>query len=132
MGVAPNLPANDTEATSEAPRYDLEHRTASFAKDAIAFAKAVPRNVVTLPLIRQFVRSATSIGANYCEADDAVSFKEFHCKIAICKKESRETKYWIHMLVTAEPSLAERGKVLWQEAKELHLIFTTIVRRTKA
>jgi len=109
----------------------LESRAAEFSKRALAFAKAVPRNVVTLPLTRQFVRSATSIGANYCEADDAVSRKEFHCKIAICKKESRETKYWIQMLVAAEPAMAEQAKPLWLEAKELHLIFTTIVRRTK-
>ncbi len=122
---------NDGQGARKPHAYDLESRAAEFSKRALAFAKAVPRNVVTLPLTRQFVRSATSIGANYCEADDAVSRKEFHCKIAICKKESRETKYWIQMLVAAEPAMAEQAKPLWLEAKELHLIFTTIVRRTK-
>src|SRR6266536_3359812 len=118
-------------ATAAARAYDLERRTAQFAKDTIIFAKGIRRNVVITPLVRQFVRSATSIGANYCEADDAVSRREFHCKIAICKKEARETKYWIELLVTADSTLRDPAKPLWREAKELHLIFTTIVRRTK-
>ena len=68
----------------------------------IDFAKRVPQNVVTLPLIKQLVRAGTSIGANYCEADDAVSPKDFRHKIGISKKESRETKYWFRMIVAAE------------------------------
>jgi four helix bundle protein len=124
-----NLP--EKSATSPPREYNLERRTAQFAKDSINFAKGIRRNVVVTPLIRQFVRSSTSIGANYCEADDAVSRKEFHCKIAICKKEARETKYWIQLLVTADPTLRDPAKPLWREAKELHLIFTTIARRTK-
>ncbi len=118
-------------ATAAVREYNLERRTTQFAKDTIIFAKGIRRNVVITPLVRQFVRSATSIGANYCEADDAVSRREFHCKIAICKKEARETKYWIELLVTADSTLRDPAKPLWREAKELHLIFTTIVRRTK-
>jgi four helix bundle protein len=121
----------DKPAAASVREFNLERRTTQFAKDAITFARKTRRNVITNPLIRQFIRSATSIGANYCEADDAVSRKEFHCKIAICKKEARETKYWIQLLVTADPSLRDPAKPLWREAKELHLIFTTIVRKTK-
>src|SRR5881628_1389596 len=80
-------------------KFDLEERTAKFGEAVIAFAKSMPRDVVTLPLIDQFVRSGTGIGANYCEADDAVSKREFRVKINSCKKEARETKYWLRMIV---------------------------------
>src|SRR4051794_8804117 len=111
------------------PPYDLEERSARFGEAVISFAKAVPRDVVTLPLINQLVRSSTSVGANYCEADDAVSKKEFRKNIGTCKKEARETKHWLRMIVAAEAVMREQAKPLWQEAKELHLIFAAIHRR---
>lgn len=114
---------------SPEPKYDLEERTARFAERIIAFAKKVPRNVVTLPLIDQMVRAGTSIGANYCEADDAVSKKEFRFKIGTCKKEARETKYWLRMIAAGDESMKEDARPLWQEAKELHLIFAAIYRK---
>lgn len=113
----------------ERPSYDLEERTARFGEAIIAFCKGVKANTITTPLISQIVRSATSIGANYCEADDAVSKKEFRVKIATCKKESRETKHWLRMLAAADESIKEQARVHWQEAKELHLIFAAIWRR---
>ena len=67
--------------------FDLEERTARFGEDVIGFARTVPENAVTKRLISQLVGAATSVGANYCEADDAVSKKEFRYKIGICKKE---------------------------------------------
>jgi four helix bundle protein len=82
-------------------------------------------------LITQLVDAGTSIGANYCEADDAVSKKDFRNKIGICKKESREAKHFIRMIVVAVPGLKEDGKSLWQEAKELNLIFNSIFRKTR-
>jgi four helix bundle protein len=109
--------------------FDLEERTARFGEAVSAFAKTVPKNVVTVPLIDQVVRSGTSVGANYCEADDAVSKKEFRCKIGTCKKEARETKYWLRMIAAAEEASKAQARVLWQEAKELHLIFAAILRR---
>ena len=69
--------------------YDLAERTAKFAEAIIRFAKKAPRNVVTLPLIRQLVRCGTSVGANYREADDAVSRRDFRNKVGICKKEAK-------------------------------------------
>lgn len=114
---------------SDNPKYDLEERTAKFGEAIIEFAKKVPRRPETIPLISQLVDAGTSIGANYCEADDASSKKDFIYKISICKREARETKYWLRMVAVAEPSLKEEAKVLWQEAKELHLIFASIGRR---
>jgi four helix bundle protein len=122
-------PMSKAEAPRQGRKYDLEERTALFGETVIAFAKKVPRNVVTLPLINQFVRAGTSVGANYCEADDAVSRKEFRCKIGTCKKEARETKYWLRMIAAAEESMKVEARLLWQEAKELHLIFAAILRK---
>jgi four helix bundle protein len=111
------------------PKFDLEERTARFGEAVIAFCKTVPQNVITIPLIGQLVRSGTSVGANYCEADDAVSKKEFRCKIGTCKKEARESKHWIRMIAAADPGTKDQGRQLWQEAKELHLIFSAIFRK---
>src|SRR5262245_20242883 len=89
---------------SQEPKYDLEERTALFGEAIIHFAKKVPQNVVTLPLIPQLVRAATSVGANYGEADDSVSKKDFRHNISRCKKESRETKHWLRILLLPSPA----------------------------
>jgi len=80
-------------------KYDLEERTAKFGEEIIKFAKKIPKDSVTIPLISQLVKSGTSIGANYCEADDAESNRDFQHKIGICKKEARESKHWLRMIV---------------------------------
>ena len=110
--------------------FDLEERTATFGEAVVHFAKTIPRNPVTLPLIDQIVRSGTSVAANYCEADDAVSKKDFKNEIGTCRKESRETKLWLRMLAAAESELKAEARKLWQEAKELHLIFAAIWRKS--
>lgn len=110
-------------------RFDLEERTACFGESVIAFVKTIAFSPVNSPLINQVVRSSTSVGANYCEADDAVSKKEFFQKIGTCKKEARETKHWLRMLAAAEPAKKTEARPLWQEARELHLIFTAILNR---
>ena len=109
--------------------FDLEERTGQFGEAVILFAKELPKSVITIPLIGQLVRAGTSVGANYCEADDAVSKKEFRCKIGTCKKEARETKHWLRIIATAEPEFKERARGLWKEANELHLIFAAIYRK---
>jgi len=111
------------------PVYDLEERTARFGEQVIRFCKTIPFTPITEPLIRQIIRSGTSVGANYCEADDAVSGKEFRQKIGTCKKESRETKHWLRMLAVAVEDRAEEARILWREANELMLIFATIFRK---
>jgi len=99
--------------------YDLEERTARFAEAVIDFAKAIPQHAVTYRIINQLVGAATSVSANYVEADDAVSKKE---------KEARETKHFLRMIFRAIPELKPQACTLWLEAKELHLIFSKIWR----
>ncbi|MHC4563744.1 MAG: four helix bundle protein [Planctomycetota bacterium] len=123
-------PLGDDAAAEKKP-YDLVDRTALFGESVIRFAKRVPRNVVTRPLIRQLVRAGTSVGANYCEADEGVSRKDFRNRVGICKKEAKETKYWSRMIGAASPELKEEARTLWREAHELHLIFATIFRKTR-
>jgi four helix bundle protein len=109
-------------------RFDLEERTGRFGEAVIDFAKKVPVNLVTQPLIPQLVDAGTSIGANYCEADNAGSKREFRYRISLCKRESRETKHWLRMIAKAAPELKAEARPLWQEAKELNLIFAAIYR----
>lgn len=111
--------------------YDLEDRTALFGEKIIYFCKEISQDAITRPLITQLIKCATSIGANYCEADDAESKKDFRHKIAIVKKECRESKHFIRMVVAAVPELNQEAKPLWQEAKELHLIFNSIYKKVK-
>jgi four helix bundle protein len=108
--------------------YDLEERTARFGEEVIDFAKSIPQDAVTNRLISQLVGAATSVGANYVEADDAVSKKEFLKSIGTCRKEARETKHFLRMIVRAVPELKTQARTLWLEAKELHLIFSKIWR----
>lgn len=119
------------EGTSAGSSYDLEDRTARFGERIVMFAKSLKRDTVNMVLVGQLVRAATSIGANYCEADDAESKKDFRHKIGICRKESREVKHWLRMLTAAEPERRSEVRSLWQEAKELNLIFGAIHRKSE-
>ncbi len=92
--------------------YDLEERTAKFGENVIKFANKIPKTPASLPIITQFVRSGTSVGANYCEADDAESKKDFQHKIGICKKEARETKHWLRILAITTPELKAEAREL--------------------
>lgn len=107
--------------------YDLEERTIKFSENIIIFAKTLNRDVVNLPLISQLIKSATSIGANYFEANGASSKKDFKNKIYICKKEARETKYWLELIAKANPEQKSKCRDLWKEAQELTLIFSKII-----
>lgn len=107
-------------------------RTAEFGEALIRFAKRVPRGAEhpeNNRLIDQLVGAGTSIGANYCEADDAVSGRDFKNKIGICRKESKETMFFLRMIAASEESLANEARTLWREAKELNLIFGSIWRK---
>ncbi|MCR4324249.1 MAG: four helix bundle protein [Candidatus Curtissbacteria bacterium] len=112
-------------------KYDLEERTALFGERIINLCKKAPKNVVTVPIIGQLVRSGTSMGANYCEANGASSRKDFRNKIRICKKETIETKYWLRMLPKASEKVADDCRELWKEARELTLIFSKIASSSK-
>jgi len=111
--------------------YDLEERTAKFGEAVIEFALDIPVTAVKKPLIEQLVKAGTSVGANYCEADDAESDNDFIHKISICCKEAHETKHWLRMIAKAQPDLKPQTRKLWKEIRELHLIFVTIIRNVK-
>ena len=95
--------------------YDLEERTARFGEAVIDFAKTIPQNP----------------GANYVEADDSVSKKDFLKSIGTCRKEARETKHFLRMIARAVPEQKLEARELWMEARELHLIFSKIWRGRK-
>ncbi|KKP89409.1 MAG: hypothetical protein US57_C0023G0002 [Candidatus Moranbacteria bacterium GW2011_GWC2_37_73] len=107
--------------------YDLEKRTTEFSEDMIVFLKTIKKDMINMPLISQLIRSATSIGANYFEANGACSQKDFKNKIAICKKEARETKYWLQLIAKSNPDEKEKCLKFWKEAQELTLIFSKII-----
>ena len=111
---------------------NLMERVAVFGERIVRFAKKIPRGVnhpENNRLIDQLVGAGTSIGANYCEADDAVSGKDFKCKIGISRKESKETMFFLRMIAASEESLADEARELWREAKELNLIFGSMWRK---
>lgn len=119
---------NESASGEKSHPFDLEERTAQFGEAVIGYLKTIPKGPITIPLISQLVRSSGSIGANYCEADDAVSKKEFRLKIGTCKKEARGTKHWLRIMAAATDTSKETARRLWVEAKELHLIFAKIHR----
>ena len=111
--------------------YDLEERTTRFSETVIDFCKKLPQDTITRPLISQLVRSSTSISANYCEADEASSKRDFINKITIAKKETKETKHWLRLIAHTLQEFKEMSRGLWKEAQELNLIFAAIVRSSK-
>ena len=121
--------------TNDKKIYDLEERTAKFGERIIEFAKKIPKNDITIPLIRQIIRSGTGIGSNYCEADCAESRKDFEHKLGLCKKEAKETKHWLRMIAKAVSGLKDEAKdeakVLWKESNELQLIFIAIIKKSR-
>lgn len=120
---------NQIPNSNDKKKYDLEERTAKFGEVIITFAMSLPNNAVSHQLINQIVRSGTSIGANYMEANSAESKKDFRHKIGICRKESKETLHWLRMIAMANTNKANECRKLWKEAHELVLIFSAILRK---
>jgi len=112
-------------------KYDLEDRTEKFSQNIISLCQSLPKTIISIPLIKQLIRSATSVGANYCEANGASGKRDFKNKILICKKEILESKYWLKMLTKAQPTFKDRIDILWKEAQELTLIFSKIAHSSK-
>lgn len=94
--------------------FDSEERTAVFGESVIEFCQPLLRNAIAKPLISQLIRSSLSIRANYCEADEATTKKEFRYRISLCRRESRETKHWLRMLVAAIPDAKDGARILWK------------------
>lgn len=98
-------------------------------KRIIEFVKDLKKNDVNNILIVQIIKSATSVGANYVEADGAESKKDFYHKIGICKKETKETKHWLRMIAKANENKKEECRKIWHEAQELTFIFSSIFNK---
>ena len=111
-------------------RFDLEDRTFAFAKRNRALVKKLPKTIGNIEDARQLVRSSGSVGANYIEANESLSKKDFVCRIKICRKEAKETRYWLR-LVEAPGNAASERDALVQEAQELMNIFGAIVRKSE-
>jgi four helix bundle protein len=112
-------------------QYDLEDRTLKFARNVVSFCKKLPKSVIDGDIARQLVRAATSVGANYIEANEALGKKDFLMRIKICRKEAKEGGYWLRLLEINNPLLREEQEQLLQEAAELTKIFSSIVTKSQ-
>ncbi len=108
-------------------KYDLEERTAKFAEEIIKLVKSIKITSINKRIISQLVGSGGSIGANYCEANEAESKRDFMHKISICKKEIKETRHWLRLLRNSNPEINSKVKILQKENQELLLIFSKII-----
>jgi four helix bundle protein len=118
--------------TQNSKQYDLEDRTFLFAKRTRAFVKVLPKTVANIEDGRQLIRSSGSVGANYIEANEAVSKKDFILRAKLCRKEVKESRYWLRMVDTdVDPKLESERKALEKEATELMNIFGAILRKSE-
>jgi four helix bundle protein len=122
---------NNQNNNLQTKKYDLEERTAKFAENIIDLMKKLPNNPITKRPIEQIIGSSGSIAANYCEANEAESKKDFIHKVSICKKETKETRPWVRLLARINPEFKENFKIQWKEANELLLIFSSIIRSSR-
>lgn len=110
--------------------YDLEERTFQFTKRVALYCKKLPRTVSNIEYSKQGIRASGSIGANYIEANEALSKKDFMMRMKISRKEAKETAYWLRLLIETNDAQFEReGKKLFQEAIELKKIFSSIIEK---
>ncbi|MBI4722114.1 MAG: four helix bundle protein [Candidatus Stahlbacteria bacterium] len=112
-------------------QYDLEGITLKFAKEVIAFVRSISRTIPNMELIKQLVRSSTSVGANYIEANESLSKKDFVLRIKICRKESKESIYWLKLIEIESDEMEQKRDALIQEGIELMKIFGSIVEKAK-
>jgi len=112
-------------------RYDLEERTLKFAKEVIAFVKTIPKTTANVEIVKQVIRSSSSVGANYIEANESLSKKDFVMRIKICRKEAKESIFWFKLIETKTPESERKRKELIEEATQLVKIFSSIVEKSK-
>lgn len=112
--------------------YDLEERTAQFAEKIIDLVKTIQLTAINSKIVNQLVGASGSVGANYCEATEAESKKDFIHKIGICKKETKESRLWLRLLAKSNPERKEDIRKHWQEAQELLLIFSKIIQTSRS
>ena len=109
-------------------RYDLEERTVVYSEKIINLIKCIPKNEINRSLLDQLLRSATSVGANYMEGDGAQTKKDLRYKFCLCRKEAKESKYWLRLIKSSNPAFGPMCKQLIQ-AHELALIFSAILNK---
>ena len=112
-------------------RYDLEDRTFAYAKRVIAFIRNLPKTIANVEVMKQLVKASGSVGANYIEANEAVSRNDFKYRIKICRKESKESRYWLRLPELRDAEQEEERQALVQEATELMKIFGSILQKSK-
>jgi len=122
---------NQINSKSQPHPFDLEERTFRFSESVIKYCRSIKEDNITRPLISQLVRSATSVGANYCEANETNSKKDFINKINIANKEVKETKYWLRLMGVSVTDHIDDARKLWTEAQEINLILASIKRKCK-
>ena len=112
-------------------QYDLEERTFQFAKDVRLFIKKLPKTLTIIEDGKQLIRSSGSVGANYIEANEALSKKDFVYRIRVCRKETKESNLWLRLLDTgANDSLIREKQTLIDEAIELRKIYSSIFNKS--
>ena len=109
--------------------YDLEERTFCFAKEVRQFVKRLSHTIINSENGRQFIRSSGSVGANYIEANESLSKKDFKMRIKICRKEAKESRYWLRLLSSENVESNPECNGLIQEATELMNIFGAILQK---
>ncbi len=112
-------------------QFDLEDRTLKFAKEVIKFVNILPKTMANVEIVKQVVRSSGSVGANYIEANEALSKKDFAMRVKICRKEAKESRYWLMLIETKGEVTDKKRQALFDEATELTKIFGSIVEKTK-
>ena len=117
--------------TPKIKTFDLEDRTAKFAGNVIAFIKICPKTTANLEITKQVVRSAGSVGANYIEANEALSKKDFGMGVKICRKEAKESRYWLRLIEVSGDTMEKSRQALINESTELLKIFSSIVDKSK-
>lgn len=119
-----------TEAADSKP-YDLEDRTQQFARDVIFFINQVKKTIPNVEIMKQLVRSAGSVGANYIEANESLSKKDFFFRVKICRKEAKESRYWLSLLQIEDDVLNKQRVALGNESTELMRISGSIIEKSK-
>ncbi len=116
--------------TKNSKHYDLEERTLKFAKEMIEFIKTIPKTMANIEIAKQLIKSSSSVGANYIEANEFLSKKDFVMRIKICRKESKESAYWLKLIEVKLQGEKERERLL-EEATQLTKIFNSIVGKSR-
>jgi len=109
-------------------KYDLEDRTLKFARDCIDLCKLLIRDTINIELVSQLIRASGSVGANYREANDSTTKKDFYHRIGICRRESKESKYWLELLLHANQKFPDKIEPLADGALQLARIFASIAK----